>query len=88
MDYITIRVGKDDLYASCKRWLFIDFAYSVVFAQLRIPGLSNSKIAVLIQIILLWSQDGAMFSSIGSKDSQPHGGVGLFLPAAYGGAPL
>ncbi|KAG6910514.1 hypothetical protein DXG01_009933 [Tephrocybe rancida] len=55
--------------ASCRKWLFVDFAYCVILTQLRIPRLTYSKAVVLLQIALLWFLDGIMF-----------GGISLNLP--------
>ncbi|EIN13930.1 hypothetical protein PUNSTDRAFT_140355 [Punctularia strigosozonata HHB-11173 SS5] len=47
-----------------QKWLWVDFAYCVSLAQLRIPRLNYSKSVVVLQILSLWLLDGLMFGGI------------------------
>lgn len=60
-DFVRYSFGEDAL---CRKWLFVDFAYVAVLAQLRIPRLHYSKAVVLLQIMSLWFLDGLMFGGI------------------------
>ncbi|KAL4070659.1 hypothetical protein J3A83DRAFT_4372847 [Scleroderma citrinum] len=56
----------------CRKWFCVDFAYVVVLRQLRIPRLTYSKAAVLVQILLLWFLDGLLFGGISLNLGNPH----------------
>ncbi|KAF5384775.1 hypothetical protein D9615_001264 [Tricholomella constricta] len=64
VDFSWYLVSRDEGMASCRKWLFVDFAYCAILTQLRIPRLSYSKAVVLLQIAVLWFLDGLMFGGI------------------------
>ncbi|KAG5647752.1 hypothetical protein DXG03_008475 [Asterophora parasitica] len=64
VDFSRYLIGSDDNLANCRKWLFVDFLYCTILAQLRIPRLRYSKAVVLLQIALLWFLDGLMFGGI------------------------
>ncbi|KAG6817953.1 hypothetical protein H0H87_012421 [Tephrocybe sp. NHM501043] len=64
VDFSWYLVSGDESSASCRKWLFVDFAYCALLTQLRIPRLTYSKAVVLLQIALLWFFDGLMFGGI------------------------
>ncbi|TFK36998.1 hypothetical protein BDQ12DRAFT_234110 [Crucibulum laeve] len=74
LDLVWLAAPGIDRSSVCRKWLFVDLAYCVLLAGLRIPRLNYTKTTVLLQICLLWFLDGLLF-----------GGISINTPAILGG---